>query len=59
MPDVDLRSKKTTSPHDDSWSLIDTRGAQALFPIKQPNARVTPRVTMLDPISLLGILQCI
>lgn len=32
MPDVDLRSK-TTSPHNDSWSwsLIDTRGAQALF----------------------------
>lgn len=54
MPDVDLRHKKTTSPQNDSWSLIDTRGAHALFSIKQPNA---PRVTMLDPISLLGILQ--
>lgn len=30
MSDVDLRNK-TTSPHNDSWLLIDPRGAQALL----------------------------
>lgn len=53
MPDVGLRSK-TTSPRNDSWSLIDNRGAQALPSDKATRCPFTPRATMLEPVSLPG-----